>query len=67
MAKNWSMGLGRASAMEDKLLRGVTRFKHEVDPSKLRLNLPERAWSPERWPESVKADQKAAQKKEVVV
>ena len=51
MAKNWSMGLGRADAMTDKLLRGANRFKHDVDPNKLAVVITGPAWTPERWPE----------------
>ncbi len=53
MAKNWSMGLGRQSAMEDRLIKGLER-KRECSYMgdivvKKDIPLPEKAWTPERW------------------
>lgn len=60
MAKNWSLGLGRQSAMEDRIISKLERRKGceymgDVVVKK-DIPLPEKAWTPERWVKNDKTD-----------
>ena len=52
MAKSWDRGMGRASAMHDRLLTRVEKsmwtLPHEPKEAQP-MPEPKRAWTPERW------------------